>query len=173
MRAASRCRSSCSSCALVSFQPSRRGASLHMCHASFHATRGSCPISASVGMGMFCGRVAAARRCASVSSSDDRLCLWPSPSAGPSVPRKHSGRAPGRNLLAGDRASAAVAAYAPSAFSVAAARCSGSAFAHASTASAEAPVAARAEAVIHSAYALAAVRCLPSPSGVGASREAA
>ena len=110
--------------------------SFHMCQSSFQATLGSLRMSRSSGTGMSGGSVAAALRCASVSSRDGRMCRLPLSSAGIKVPMKHSGRALGRNRLAGALASASVAALAPSAFSLAASPCSGSARAQATTASA-------------------------------------
>jgi len=110
-------------------------------------------MSSAVGMHTVGGSVAAALRCASVSSRDGRIRRRPSSSAGMRVPMKQTGRALGRNRLAGDLPSASSAACAPSALPAAACRCSGSARPHRATASASTPVASRAWAASHSAYA--------------------
>ena len=162
--AASRCRCTCACCSAVSFHPSRRGAGFHMRHASSHATLGSRCMSFSVGMGTVGGSVSVASRCASVSSRDGRMCLLPSSPAGMSVPRKHSGRALGRKRMAGDLASASAAACAPSALPTDASPCSGSACPHVASASAYMPVASRALAAIHSAYARSATSSVAARS---------
>ena len=126
-------------------------------------------MSSAVGTRTVGGSVAAALRCASVSSRDGRIRRRPSSPAGMRVPMKQTGRALGRNRLAGDLPSASSAACAPSALPAAACRCSGSARPHCATASASTPVASRAWAASHSAYARSAARRCASRSVAGAS----